>query len=64
MFGVAWGEFYRVRGADWKSDFPDAMVVSERPLDALSHYLFYVLDEAFECVAKSYDLEFETGIKN
>lgn len=63
-FGVKWGEFYRVRGADWKSDFPDAVLVSEQPLDALSHYLFYFRDEAFECVAKSYDLEFETGIKN
>ena len=60
-FGVKWGEFYCVRGADWKNDFPDAILVSEQPLDALSHYLFYFRDEAFECVAKSYDLAFEAG---
>ena len=61
-FGVKWGEFYRVCGADWKNDFPDAIFVSKQPHDALSHYLFYFRDGAFECVAKNYDLliDFET----
>ena len=58
-FGVKWGEFYRVCGADWENDFPDAIFVSKQPHDALSHYLFYFRDGAFECVAKSYDLKFD-----
>lgn len=63
-FGVKWGEFYLVRGSNWKEEFPDLIFVSNQPHDRLNHYLFYFKDETFECIAKNFDLQIETKQTN
>lgn len=55
-FGVEWGEFYKVTGSDWETDFPDPISVSEQAHDGLNHYLLYLRDGTFECIARDYEL--------
>ena len=56
-YGVKWGEFYLVHNSDWQENFPEPIKVGI-PNDNLKHYLFYFKDEAFECIASSYSIEF------
>lgn len=55
VYGVKWGEFYRVVESDWKSSFPQPIYINSK-LDnnKLNHYLFYFRDETFECIAEDY----------
>ena len=55
QYGVEWGHFYLVENSDWKTNFPEAIIIDDRiPTEALKHYLFYFRDETFEAVAESY----------
>ena len=55
-YGIKWGEFYRIDNSDWKTNFPDPIRVSDcSGSKGLNHYLFYFRDEAFECIAESYE---------
>ncbi len=41
----------------WREHFPSPVKVGTVH-DKLQHYLFYFRDEAYECIAGSYDIEF------
>jgi hypothetical protein len=59
-FGVKWGEFYEVNDSDWKTNFPDVILMKNH-IDnnkEYKHYLFYFKDGTFECIACDYDLKF------
>lgn len=56
-YGVKWGEFYLVHNSDWEHDFPDPVPVGETS-GPMKHYLFYLKDETFECIAEGYRIEF------
>lgn len=58
-YGVKWGEFYLVHNSNWKDEFPEPIIVG-RYADNTNHYLFYFRDGTFECIAKSYNIEFLT----
>lgn len=54
-YGVKWGEFYFVQDSDWKSNFPQPILIDTSiKEDRLNHYLFYFRDGAFECISESY----------
>ena len=50
----AWGEFYEILGDDPARDSPDdwRVVGPDRP--TLRHFLFYLRDETFECMANDW----------
>lgn len=54
-YGVAWGEFYLVEESDWQETFSDLIAVSHQRPAEMHHYLFYLRDETFECIASDYD---------
>ena len=55
----AWGEFYKVSGEPGLLIAPQDWSVLPTPADAkeLTHYLFYLKDETFECVAEGWDVQ-------
>jgi hypothetical protein len=55
---LPWGEFYELF-TDWQTDFPDDAVVLKQAADPdrLHHFLFFLKDNAFECVAESWHLQ-------
>lgn len=59
-YGVEWGEFYKVCGSNWETDFPDPVSVSEQPHEGLNHYLLYFRDGTFECLASDYEMTIES----
>ena len=55
-YGVEWGEFYLIKGWDWKTNFPDPIYVNKsHASENLNHYIFYFREHAFECIAESYE---------
>ena len=58
-YGVSWGEFYRVQNSDWQQTFPEDRIVVDESNDPtnLNHYLFYLRDATFECIATDYSFE-------
>ena len=54
QYGVEWGHFYLVQNSDWKTNFPEAIIVNKIVNQNLNHYLFYFRDETFESIAESY----------
>jgi hypothetical protein len=53
----AWGEFYELSGADTRLDEPkDWQIINEAP-KASRHFLFYLRDETFECIAVGWEFE-------
>jgi len=57
-YGVPWGEFYLVKDSDWQTTFPNPIIVaSGLDTSVLNHYLFYLRDETFECIAGTWHLE-------
>jgi len=56
-YGVNWGEFYLVKNSDWQTNFPDPIKVNpDADIDIynINHYLFYMKDETFECIAENW----------
>jgi len=52
--GIApeWGEFYELVGADIRRDLPtDWQVIAAADHASARHFLFYLRDETFECLA-------------
>ncbi|UOQ71748.1 hypothetical protein [Hymenobacter cellulosilyticus] len=54
---LPWGEFYELF-TDWQTDFPPDVVVLGPAADSarLHHFLFFLRDNTFECVAESWEL--------
>lgn len=58
----AWGEFYELSGQDPRLDEPqDWVPVDQRP-ETPRHFLFYLRDNTFECIAS--DWSFDPGPTN
>lgn len=57
---LPWGEFYKLN-SDWRVDFPVKHEVLSDVTDPfkLNHYIFFFRDNTFECVAESYEIEFD-----
>lgn len=54
----AWGEFYQITGDSSVLLSPtDWVLVADSGNVAVNHYLFYLRDETFECVAESWEVE-------
>ena len=55
---LPWGEFYELK-TNWETDFPkDAEVLNLNPNRLnLKHYIFFLRDDTFECVAENYSFE-------
>jgi hypothetical protein len=47
----AWGEFYELIGADTRLDEPQDWKRGNEASNADRHFLFYLRDETFECIA-------------
>jgi hypothetical protein len=53
----AWGEFYELTGDDPQRDMPGDWQVVSQPESGDRHFLFYLRDETFECVAQDWKFE-------
>ena len=55
--GIPWGDFYELYDSDWRNTFPNDRICVASDLmndHELRHFLFYLRDETFECIAKAY----------
>ena len=57
---LPWGEFYELLGSNWKNDFPDdKQVINEQANKSkLRHFIFFLKEETFECLAIDYQYAF------
>jgi hypothetical protein len=57
---LPWGEFYELRGSNWKSNFPDDKQVLHEKFNTnkLRHFIFFLKEETFECMAVDYQYTF------
>ena len=53
----AWGEFYELIGADTRLDEPQDWKTVNLASNADRHFLFYLRDETFECIATDWKFE-------
>ena len=53
----AWGEFYELRGTDIRLDEPQDWQVINEVSNASRHFLFYLRDDTFECIAARWEFE-------
>ena len=53
---LPWGEFYVVE-TDWEIDFPknNLLILPKGKNKLLKHYIFFLKDSTFECVAENYN---------
>lgn len=52
-----WGEFYEISGDESRRDLPTDWRRSFDDAQGCKHYLFYLRDETFECISKSWEPE-------
>jgi hypothetical protein len=57
---LPWGEFYELLGSNWKNDFPDdKQIINEKANKSkLRHFIFFLKEETFECLAIDYQYAF------
>ena len=53
----AWGEFYELSGDDLRLNEPKDWIEFDSRMNASRHFLFYLKDETFECLASGWTLE-------
>jgi hypothetical protein len=53
----AWGEFYKIDGEQSLLLAPTDWVILGPPSNTAQHFLFYLRDETFECVAEDCEVE-------
>jgi hypothetical protein len=53
----AWGEFYEIGGTDVQSNEPKDWHSVDAASNAFRHFLFYLRDETFECIAVDWRFE-------
>jgi|SRR5450631_2190433 hypothetical protein len=56
----AWGEFYELARPDPRLDEPQDWKVVDRTSNADRHFLFYLRDDTFECIARDWKFEPES----
>jgi hypothetical protein len=61
---LPWGEFYELPNSNWKNDFPaDKVLVNDSLKGAkLSHFVFFLGEEIFECIADEARFSFNDTI--
>lgn len=57
---LPWGEFYELADSKCKNDFPDDKVILNDSINQnkLRHFIFFLRDETFECLALDYQFTF------
>lgn len=58
---LPWGDFYQIN-TDWTKDFPENNVLVLGPNasnEKLKHYIFFLRDNTFECVAESFEFKIQ-----
>ncbi|MEO6840868.1 MAG: hypothetical protein ABI192_08885 [Bradyrhizobium sp.] len=53
----AWGEFYEISGADARLNEPKDWQMINEDSNSSRHFLFYLRDETFECIAADWRFE-------
>ncbi len=63
---LPWGEFYELIDSKWKKDFPDDKVILDDSIkkSKLRHFIFFLRDETFECLALDYHFTFTDKISD
>ncbi|HYD04939.1 MAG TPA: hypothetical protein VEC60_04400 [Reyranella sp.] len=56
----AWGEFYEILGEDTLRDAPDDWSAVSAETEDARHFLFYLRDNTFECIAQNWAFTVET----
>jgi hypothetical protein len=58
---LPWGKLYELPNSGWRNDFPEDKVVVNESLKAtkLKHFIFFLPDHIFECIAAEYRFEFD-----
>lgn len=61
---LPWGGFYELPNSSWKTDFPADKVIVNDSLKGtkLKHFVFFLPDQLFECLAEEYSFHFEYAI--
>lgn len=61
---IANGDFYELLDSKWKTDFPtDKIIVDEtKKTSKLRHFLFFLKDSTFECLASDYSYSYNIEI--
>mgnify|MGYP000489436363 CR=1 FL=1 len=61
---LPWGQFYELIDSNWKKDFPLDMVILNDAINKsnLRHFIFFLRDETFECLAVEYQFKFTDKI--
>ena len=55
----AWGEFYEITGVDDLRDLPSDWNTLAPPTGCDRHFLFYLRDQTFECIAQGWSFDRE-----
>jgi hypothetical protein len=61
---LPWGEFYELKNSNWQKNFPDDEVLvnpSVKP-KGLRHFILFLEDATFECIAKDYEFNFDHSV--
>ena len=58
---LPWGKFYELPNSGWRNDFPvDKIVVNDSLKGTkLKHFIFFLPNHIFECLAAEYDFHFD-----
>lgn len=61
---IPFGDFYELLDSKWKTDFPsDKIIVDEtKKTSKLRHFLFFLKDTTFECLASDYSYTYNIEI--
>lgn len=63
---LPWGEFYEI-STNWDKDFPDFNIIylstHIEKKEEYKHYIFFMKDNTFECIAKSHSIKLLTTKK-
>jgi len=56
---IGWDNFYEIEGSDWKSitEFGGTVIKEVENKQEYKHYVFFMKDGTFECVARTYSEE-------
>ncbi|PWD99698.1 hypothetical protein [Marinilabilia rubra] len=60
------GEFYELKNSKWEKNFPDDEVLINPSVKTkgLRHFILFLKDETFECIAKDFEFSFDHSVAN
>jgi hypothetical protein len=63
---LPWGEYYLLPNSKWQNDFPKDIVLLDDTINKnkLKHFIFFMKDSTFECLAIDYTFQFENKVKD